>query len=54
MTPQEIKADLREQKRDIKNGIESGVLSPSRSGVDWSKRLAEIDRQLLSAAPSLD
>ena len=47
MTPQEIKADLREQKRDIKNALKRGV-SPFRSGVDWHKRIKEIDRQLLS------
>ena len=53
MTPEEIKADLREQKRDIQNGLKSGIL-PTRSGVDWHKRLAEIDRQLRSATPLLD
>lgn len=45
MTPEEIKADLLEQKRDIKNALKAGV-SPTRSGVDWRKVLEEIDAQL--------
>ena len=56
MTPEEIKADLREQKRDILNGLNSGVLRPiePRTGHNWFKRLAEIDQQLDSDSPSLD
>ena len=46
MTPEEIKADLLVQKRDIENGLKSGALSPFRSGVDWRGRLREIDQQL--------
>ena len=48
MTSEELKADLREQKRDIENGLKSGVLLPihPRTGYDWRKRLQEIDRQL--------
>lgn len=39
------KADLLEQKRDIKNALKGGI-SPTRSGFDWNKRLKEIDEQL--------
>ena len=45
MTPEEIKADLREQKRDIQNALKRGI-SPTRSGYDWRARLREIDQQL--------
>ena len=47
MTPEEIKADLREQKRDIENGLRRGVkpIHP-RTGYDWRARLREIDQQL--------
>ena len=45
MTPEEIKADLREQKRDIENALKRRK-DPMRSGRDWRKRLQEIDRQL--------
>lgn len=39
------KADLLEQKRDIKNALKGGM-SPTRSGFDWRKRLKEINEQL--------
>ena len=41
MTPEEIKTDLREQKRDIQNALKLG-LPPvhRRTGYDWRKRLA--------------
>ena len=47
MTPNEIKADLREQKRDIESALKRGM-SPvhRRTGYDWRKRLAEINQQL--------
>ena len=52
MTPQKIKADLLKQKRNILNGINSGVLSPFRSLHDCFKRLAEIDQQLVALEQS--
>ena len=53
MTPEEIKADLREQKRSIQSALKRWK-NPMRSGYDWRGRLQEIDRQLLSDTPSLD